>query len=203
MQPPLETLWSVLIAAFIGLITLIISWITIRLQSHTNRLKSNMQHTMSLEERLRAVEKAEEQCLENNRRLREQNVDQEMRLRAQKYDLEQLQQQVTAITSPAFITANLEGIIVDANNGIEKMLGWRPGELIGQSVDILIPTEYRERHHSGMEMARQVGHTRAADVYIAAFALHRSGAHVPVTVSLSQKCQEPMLFTAQLAYRHP
>lgn len=104
MSPPLETLWQILIASFIGLITLVIGWIKVQLQAQTNRLQSNMQRTMSLDERLLAVEKAEAECLEKNRQLREQNVDQEMRLRSQKYeldrqsiDLQQLQQQVAAL----------------------------------------------------------------------------------------------------------
>lgn len=104
MSPPLETLWQILIASFIGLITLVIGWIKVQLQAQTNRLKSNMQRTLSLDERLQAVEQAEAECLKKNRELREQNVDQEMRLRSQKYeldrqqlDLQQLQQQVAAL----------------------------------------------------------------------------------------------------------
>ena len=200
---PLESLWTVLVAGFIGLVTLVISWITIRLQAHTNRLKNNMQRTLSMEDRLRAVEEAEQHCQENNRRLREQNTDQELRLRSQKFEIDRLQEQVTAIVTPVFITADLEGIIVDASDGIERLLGWRGAELIGKSVDVLIPEDYRDRHHAGMEQAKKTGQVRPAYVYIVAYALHRSGARVPVSVSLAEKCSEPRLFTAQLVYRHP
>jgi len=47
----------------------------------------------------------------------------------------------------AMLMVNGSGSIALANVAAERLLGYDPGTLIGQSVDILVPASARHHHH--------------------------------------------------------
>jgi PAS domain S-box-containing protein len=50
-------------------------------------------------------------------------------------------------TAPlGILSIDASGVIVTANYALETMFGWAPGELIGQSVDQLLPPAFPDRH---------------------------------------------------------
>lgn len=50
-------------------------------------------------------------------------------------------------TAPVgILSVDAQGIIITANHALETMFGWRPGELIGQDIDQLVPPALRDRH---------------------------------------------------------
>src|SRR5262249_58670416 len=50
-------------------------------------------------------------------------------------------------TAPlGILSIDARGAIVTANHALETMFGWPPGELIGQSVDQLLPPTFQGRH---------------------------------------------------------
>ena len=177
--------WNTVIAASMGLLTLLVAWVSLR-------VKSNMGGLVTLEKRLRIVEAAEIKCLDDNRQLREQNLDQEIRIR-------ELSNKLNRFLPPLYVTADSEGKIVDVEGDAEAMLGWRLGELIGKSIDVLVPAEHLARHHEGIKEAKKSGAVR--DVLIVTQALHRTGSKVNIEIALSQKSLEPWLVTAQINYR--
>lgn len=127
------------------------------------------------------------------------------KLQVLEFQVGQLQKMATAATVSVLttVTADQTGQIVDADEGIREIVGWRAAELIGQNVDIIIPQDVRGKHHAGLERARVSGEVRPANVAIQTHALHRSGERVPVIVSLNRWTdgQGRALITAQIVHR--
>jgi PAS domain S-box-containing protein len=44
------------------------------------------------------------------------------------------------------VSVDANGLIVTANRALETMFGWAPGELIGQSIEQLLPRAARDMH---------------------------------------------------------
>lgn len=68
------------------------------------------------------------------------------------------------------IRSDLEGHIVDWNEGAEELFGYSRAEALGASLDLVVPEEYRERHWAGFRNAIESGVCR----------LDRATTNVPV-----------------------
>jgi len=77
------------------------------------------------------------------------------------------------------------GTIVLVNSETERLFGYRRSELIGQSVEILVPERMR-KHHSG-HRARYAEHPRVRRVEAShdLFGLRRDGSEFPVEIGLN------------------
>ncbi|RNJ26781.1 PAS domain S-box protein [Halosegnis longus] len=72
-----------------------------------------------------------------------------------------------------------------AGGGVEALFGYTPEELVGESVDLLVPAEFTDQHHAAMARYLDTG-TRHLDWDgVGLVAQHRDGHTVPVDVSLS------------------
>jgi PAS domain S-box-containing protein len=70
------------------------------------------------------------------------------------------------------VSVNAHGVIVMANRALETMFGWAPGELIGQSIDRLLPSSIRDtqvQHYTGLDLVGK----------------RRDGSSFPIEVSLN------------------
>ncbi len=69
---------------------------------------------------------------------------------------------VLDLASDAVITVNAGGQIIHTNRALNDMFGYRPGELIGRPLDVLIPVRSRSLHRSFVErfMASGAAETR-------------------------------------------
>lgn len=83
------------------------------------------------------------------------------------------------------VMTDRDGKIVMVNSATEKLFGYSRQELIGRSIEVLIPARFRH-HHPGYRQAyisesksRSMGHGR--DLY----GLHKSGKEFPVEVGLN------------------
>jgi len=83
------------------------------------------------------------------------------------------------------VMTDCDGKIVMVNSATEKLFGYSRQELIGRSIEVLIPARFRH-HHPGYRQAyisesksRSMGHGR--DLY----GLHKSGMEFPVEVGLN------------------
>lgn len=83
------------------------------------------------------------------------------------------------------VITNRDGKIVMVNSTTEKLFGYSKQELIGQSIEILIPERFRQRHPEYRQayiresQSRLMGHGR--DLY----GLHKNGKEFPVEVGLN------------------
>ena len=48
-----------------------------------------------------------------------------------------------------FVRADAKGMIVELNSRFEQVYGWRPEQLLGQSLAEILPANFREFHHAG------------------------------------------------------
>ncbi|MEZ4503587.1 MAG: PAS domain S-box protein [Dehalococcoidia bacterium] len=60
----------------------------------------------------------------------------------------------------AIVFADREGIIRAWNEAAERMFGHTPAAAIGQSLDLIIPEQFREAHWRGYERALAAGDTK-------------------------------------------
>jgi PAS domain S-box-containing protein len=67
----------------------------------------------------------------------------------------------------ATLMVNSEGIIILANRQVEAIFGWKPRELIGKAIEVLVPPDSRE------------GHLRVREGYFAAAAPQHVGTNRP------------------------
>ncbi len=79
----------------------------------------------------------------------------------------------------AIVITDERGLVRWANAEIEKLLGWTSGELVGQSLDVLLPEHSRLVHAA--HRADDLNAPTAREVV----ALHKNGAEVPVAMGLS------------------
>ncbi len=106
------------------------------------------------------------------------------------------------VMAPCYITATMPGLTIsDAGGMTELMFGWTTAELIGKPVEMLIPTDFIQRHKNAVANASMKHEVRPGNISVNAYALHRKGHTVPCVVVLSEKSKEPWLITAQIQYR--
>jgi len=58
-------------------------------------------------------------------------------------------QAISHSTNDAIITLNKDGLIILWNEGAENIFGYQSIEVIGQSIEIIIPKKYQEQHRKG------------------------------------------------------
>jgi PAS domain S-box-containing protein len=93
---------------------------------------------------------------------------------------------LTVEASPnAVILVDGQGRIVLANSRVKTMFGYEPQELIGQSIEILVPERFRARHSGYREQFHQKPEARPMGAGRDLFALRKDGSEFPVEIGLS------------------
>lgn len=77
------------------------------------------------------------------------------------------------------------GVLALVNRRVEEMFGYRPGELVGQPVEVLVPTHLRAAHRGDRAAYDQAPAARPMGAGARLVGLRRDGATVPVQISLS------------------
>ncbi len=98
------------------------------------------------------------------------------------------------------IAADADNVIRYANSAVQRLLGWSPQELIGQSLLTLIPTRFRDAHSRGMAHHVRTGERKLiGGPAVRLGALHRDGHEIEIELSLSSLSGEDgELFVATL-----
>lgn len=99
--------------------------------------------------------------------------------------LEHQFQALLAGAPDAMIIVDAEGRIVIVNRQAELMFGYESGELIGQSVELLIPADLRELHVRHRAGYGSKPYTRPMGSGMDLVALRKDGTSFPVEISLS------------------
>jgi PAS domain S-box-containing protein len=71
-----------------------------------------------------------------------------------------VEEAVLSTNSDAIIASDKEGKIFFWNPGAERIFGHRSADVLGQSLDIIIPDQLRQRHWDGYRQVMKSGHTR-------------------------------------------
>lgn len=85
----------------------------------------------------------------------------------------------------AIITSDADNIIIYANPSAGRILGYADGEMLGQSLSMIIPERFRAAHHAGMARLLATGQPRLIGKTIELVACHRTGKEFPIELSLS------------------
>ncbi len=83
------------------------------------------------------------------------------------------------------LVTNFNGQIVRVNPAAEKLFGYQTEELLGQPVEILIPTNLARIHQNHRTTYRTKPHARAMGTGLDLYAMRKDGSEFPVEVSLS------------------
>lgn len=78
-----------------------------------------------------------------------------------------------------------DGTIRGANARVEELFGWRPEELTGQPIEVLVPEAVRARHEGRRAAYADDPHARPMGVGLDLRARRRDGSSFPVEISLS------------------
>lgn len=85
----------------------------------------------------------------------------------------------------AVAAVNRQGVIIQVNSQIEAMFGYTHDELVGQSIEMLVPERQRTAHHQHREDFHQQARIRRMGSGLDLYARRRDGSEIPVEISLS------------------
>ncbi|MPY94097.1 MAG: PAS domain S-box protein [Acidimicrobiia bacterium] len=85
----------------------------------------------------------------------------------------------------AVVICDATGAIVFWNDAATTLFGWPAGEVIGRSLDVIIPERQRDRHWRGYERVMESGHTDYGDRLLEVPALHRDGRRLSIAFTVS------------------
>jgi len=78
-----------------------------------------------------------------------------------------------------------DGNIVLVNREVERLFGYTRDELLGKSIEVLVPDRFRQRHPGFRAVFADDPQTRAMGVGRDLFGLHKDGTEVPVEIALN------------------
>src|SRR6266508_2734952 len=87
-----------------------------------------------------------------------------------------------------------EGKIILVNREVERLFGYAREELLGKSVDVLVPERYRGQHGSFRQEFLASPKVRAMGAGRELFALRKDGSEVPVEIGLTPVATPEGLF---------
>ena len=90
----------------------------------------------------------------------------------------------------AMLLVRADGLIMDVNPEAETMFGCSREELVGNSVEILVPPEIRDRHHHHREVYHRNPTSRPMGVGMELQAVRKDGVEFPVEISLGPMTDE-------------
>jgi PAS domain S-box-containing protein len=85
----------------------------------------------------------------------------------------------------AMVIVNSQGLIQLVNAQTEKLFGYSRAELIGQRVEILVPSRYQGRHVADREGYARSPHSRSMGAGLELHGRRKDGSEFPVEISLS------------------
>ncbi|HEX7388810.1 MAG TPA: PAS domain S-box protein [Acidiphilium sp.] len=85
----------------------------------------------------------------------------------------------------AVVYAGADGTIQFWNHGAERIFGFTEAEAIGQSLDLIIPENLRQRHWTGYDETMRTGETRyGAGDLLAVPALRKDGQRISIEFTI-------------------
>lgn len=101
-------------------------------------------------------------------------------------------------TAEDAIICNINGIITDWNKSAEKIFGYLKNEIIGNSIEILIPERSKKKHKEGLERFLKTGESNIIGKTVEISGITKEGIEIPIEITLtSQKIEkEKYLFAA-------
>lgn len=94
-------------------------------------------------------------------------------------------QQAYDLLPMGIVIVDAKGFIVLVNHGLERLLGYDRSELLGQSIECLVPKNLEQRHRAARHDYDRQAVARPMGVGRELMARHRDGHEIPVEIGLS------------------
>ncbi|HYT78181.1 MAG TPA: PAS domain S-box protein [Actinomycetota bacterium] len=101
------------------------------------------------------------------------------------YEPEWLCQRIVEEAPDAIIVADRDGIVRLWNGGAEAVFGHTAEEALGQSLDLIVPERFRERHWAGFRRAMETGVTRYGRELLAVPAIRKDATRISIEFSVA------------------
>lgn len=88
--------------------------------------------------------------------------------------------------SDATFTINENSTVIYVNPAVERIFGYQPSELLGQSLAKIIPVRMRDAHHGGIRRYRETGKRNIPWSGVELPGLHKDGHEVPLEISFGE-----------------
>jgi PAS domain S-box-containing protein len=85
----------------------------------------------------------------------------------------------------AIIAVASDGKIILWNPAAERIFGFTVNDAVGQSLDLIIPARFRERHWNGFHQVMQSGQTRYGAEVLRVPALHKDGRALSIAFTVA------------------
>ncbi|HEX8171329.1 MAG TPA: PAS domain S-box protein [Thermoanaerobaculia bacterium] len=93
---------------------------------------------------------------------------------------------VSETAQDAIFTMNERGVVTFCNRAVEQMLGYKPEELLGRSLDTIIPERLRAAHRHGVERYLKSRERHISWSGVELPALHKDGREIPCEISFGE-----------------
>lgn len=107
----------------------------------------------------------------------------------------------------AVVVMSVEGLVAGWNDVAERTFGWTFAEAMGRRMgDLVVPPQHRAAHERGLAHWLATGEGPVLDRHLELTAMHKSGAEIPVELSITHTTQfgEPVFlgFLRDISERH-
>ena len=92
---------------------------------------------------------------------------------------------VVTESAEAIVVTDPDGIVRLWNKGAARVFGYSEADILGQSLDVIIPEKLRERHWIGYRQTMLTGYTRYGDKLLSVPAIHRDGRRLSIEFSVA------------------
>ncbi len=92
--------------------------------------------------------------------------------------------QIVEESQDAIIFADSDGVIQLWNSGAETIFGFEAGEVVGRSLDLIIPESLRQRHWTGYRRVMATGQTRYGRELLAVPAIRKDGSRISIEFTI-------------------
>lgn len=99
-------------------------------------------------------------------------------------DQEWLYRRIVDESQIGILYADREGLIRLWNAGAEAMFGYRADEVLGKSMDLIIPERQRPRHWEGWARVMETGVTRYGRDVLAVPAMRKDGSRISIEFNI-------------------
>jgi PAS domain S-box-containing protein len=93
---------------------------------------------------------------------------------------------VTSSISDAIVAVDDNGNIIFWNLGAQSIFGYKESEVLGQSVSILIPEQYRNAHNHGFNRVKETGETKLIGKNVELSGLMKNGDEFPMEMAINR-----------------
>jgi PAS domain S-box-containing protein len=85
----------------------------------------------------------------------------------------------------AIVFADTDGVVRLWNAGAERIFGFSADEMVGKSMDAIIPENLREQHWEAYDQAMKAGKTRYSRNLLAVPALRKDGSRISIEFTIA------------------